>query len=263
MLDDRLTYTEAGELVTSLGTSGFPGSMWSWLRRSIDPDCYHSVALRYRRAAGSRHIENVDVIFHAGNLDPATTRLALELYADKGEWKSDSLRPHIERVIEPQLVNITSLPLASSEYTQLIDKAMLGESCTLLGCDPFHVYEFSIFRHRHACRYSLAELSRLRRMCDFLMPMLIQHSRLAAPASAQAAAPIQQKFERKLISHAIALSKRERDVCIAILQNQSIADIASHMALGQCSIRTYLNRALEKIGVCGKSALFAWSVADN
>jgi hypothetical protein len=45
-----------------------------------------------------------------------------------------------------------------------------------------------------------------------------------------------------------------------MLQGWSVPQIAEHVSISQCSVRTYMERALTKIGVASKSELFAWCV---
>jgi DNA-binding NarL/FixJ family response regulator len=69
-----------------------------------------------------------------------------------------------------------------------------------------------------------------------------------------------QYFDRCLQLAGKQLSGRERLICHAMLQGWSVPQIAQHVSISQCSVRTYIERALTKIGVANKAELFAWCV---
>ncbi|MCW3478634.1 helix-turn-helix transcriptional regulator [Neisseriaceae bacterium JH1-16] len=260
MSPSTISLSNAGDLIACLGTSMFPARLWAWLRNAVEPHCYQTVAIRYRRNAPSCPVDSVDVLFFFGESDPDITRLAVDLYL-KGAWKRDAVLPYIERLTDPQLVFLRNEEIAPTEYGYYFGCGQLGEECTLLGCERDYVYAFSIFRRRDSTPYTMAELSQLRQLGDFLLPLLYQHARLAGASLPAAGGALLQHFEQRLNSQAVTLSPRERWVCQAVLQGQLVAQIAEALAIRQCSVRTYFNRALAKIGVESKAELFAWCVA--
>lgn len=125
----HISLNRAGDLVASLGSPQFPARLWAWLRETVDPQSHYSVATRYRRGAGS---QAVDVLFFAGGDDPGGTRHALDLYT-QGDWRNDTLLPHIERVADSQLVFSCNEEIdTTTEYGRQFALGDLGEDCTLL-----------------------------------------------------------------------------------------------------------------------------------
>ncbi|SCK30071.1 helix-turn-helix transcriptional regulator [Vogesella sp. LIG4] len=262
MTTEQIPFSIAGELVANLGTEQFPARLWSWLHSTVEPQSYHIAALRFRRPALMSPVENLDVLFFAGHSDPDESRLALSLYQREDEWKRDEqLLNHVERATDPQLILSHHQALPPTDYGRLIAQSPLGEECTLIGSERDHVYTLSIFRRRDAPSFTLGELGRLRQLCSFLFPLLAQHARLSATAVSGSSDVLLQYLDRSLSRARISLSPRERLVCHAAMEGITVPQIAERLAIGQCSVRTYLDRALNKIGVGSKSELFAWCVA--
>jgi DNA-binding CsgD family transcriptional regulator len=262
MTSAQIPLSIAGDLVASLGTAQFPAKLWGWLHHSVEPQSYHIAALRYRRPAPLRPAEHLDVLFFAGDTDPEESRLALSLYQREEEWKRDEqMLHHVERATDPQLVLSHSQTVPPTDYGRLLAQSPLGEECTLLGCEHDYVYALSIFRRRNTAAFTLGELSQLRQVCGFLLPLLAQHARLANSTVSPSRDALHQYLDRCLSTAGVNLSPRERLVCHAAMEGLTVPQIAEQLSIGQCSVRTYLDRALGKIGVASKSELFAWCVA--
>ncbi|MGU7778840.1 helix-turn-helix transcriptional regulator [Burkholderia sp. PU8-34] len=259
----NISLSSAGDLVASLGSTRFPTRLWAWLRETVDPYSYYSVATRYRRGAPSGPVDGVDVLFFAGGDDPDGTRHALDLYM-RGDWRSDTILPHIERLTDSQLVFSCNEDIdTATEYGRCFVLGDLGEDCTLLGSERDYVYAFSLFRRRGHASFTLAELSLLRQLGDFLLPLVVQHARLASVTPRSDDEALLQRFEQRLSASGAALSQRERLVCRAVLQGQPVPRIAGTLEVKPSSVRTYLDRALAKLGVANRAGLFAWCVADG
>ncbi|MCW5140032.1 helix-turn-helix transcriptional regulator [Burkholderia cenocepacia] len=259
----HISLSNAGDLVASLGSPQFPARLWAWLRETVDPQSHYSVATRYRRDAPSHSVDSVDVLFFAGGDDPDGTRHALDLYI-QGDWRSDTLLPHIERATDSQLVFSCNEEIdTATEYGRQFALGELGEDCTLLGSERDYVYAFSLFRRRGQPSYTLAELALLRQLGDFVLPLLIQHARLARLTPRSDDGALLQRFEQRLARSGATLSQRERLVCRAVLQGQPVPRIADTLALKPSSVRTYLGRALAKLGVANRARLFAWCVEEE
>ncbi|MCW3478438.1 helix-turn-helix transcriptional regulator [Neisseriaceae bacterium JH1-16] len=255
----NISLSQAGELVSALGTPQFAQQLWRWLRRYVDPYSHHTVATRYRRPA-RRPVDNVDLLFFAGDTDPEMSRRAIRLYLDS-EWRTDSILPYVEHATDPQLVLMSNDQAPATEYGHYMVAGELGEDCTLLGRDRDYVYAFTTFRRRGQPPFTLAEVGLLRQLCDFLLPLLVQHTRLAGVARLNNGETLGRRFERRLAEAAVQLSARETAICHALLQGQTPAAIAQQLALQPCSVRTYQQRALAKIGVSSRAELFAWCLA--
>ncbi|MBA4710259.1 helix-turn-helix transcriptional regulator [Aquitalea magnusonii] len=262
MMQHSIALETAGALLGSMGTPQFTTRLWQWLHGAVDPSSYHMTALRFRRGGYQQPVEQLDVLFFAGEADPEETRLALSLYQRDMEWKQDQqLLQFIEQVQDPQLVLSRNEHYPPTAYGRMIAQSPLGEECSLLGCETDYVYLLSIFRCRNTPSFTLAELGRLRQTCHFLMPLLAQHARLSSPCIAPAQDVLLHYFDRCLQLAGKQLSARERLICHAMLQGWSVPQIAEHVSISPCSVRTYMERALTKIGVASKSELFAWCVA--
>ncbi|WP_052420982.1 helix-turn-helix transcriptional regulator [Paraburkholderia ferrariae] len=255
-----IALSRAGDLIAALGSAQFPGRLWCWLCDALEPHSCHTVATRYRRRAPSRCVDGVDLLFFAGEIDPDDTRHALDLYLG-GDWRADTILPYVERLTDPQIVFSSNHHVSeATAYGRYFTQGELGEECTLLGSDyGEYVYALSLFRRRGEPSFTLDELSRMRQLGDFLLPLLVQHARLASVAHHSAQATLAQRFEQRLAGDGVALSQRERLVCCALLEGRQVAQIAQTLEVEPCSVRTYLGRALAKLGVANRAGLFAWT----
>ena len=260
-MHQSITLETAGSLLQSMGTAQFTSRLWQWLHEVVDPCSCHMTALRFRRGSQQAAVEQLDVLFFAGETDPEETRLALSLYQRDMEWKQDrQLLQFIEQVQDPQLVLSRNDVYPPTAYGRMIAQSPLGEECSLLGCETDYVYLLSIFRNRHMPSFTLGELNRLRQTCHFLIPLLARHAQLSTPCIVPSQDMLLQYFDRCLQLAGTQLSGRERLICHAMLQGWSVPQIAQHVSISQCSVRTYIERALTKIGVANKAELFAWCV---
>ena len=67
----------------------------------------------------------------------------------QGDWRTDTLLPHIERATDSQLVFSCNEDIdTATEYGRHFALGELGEDCTLLGSERDYVYAFSLFRRR-------------------------------------------------------------------------------------------------------------------
>jgi DNA-binding CsgD family transcriptional regulator len=262
MTSETIALDMAGELLSSLGSVQFTQRLWQWLHDRVDPQSYHMTGMRFRRSAQKQMVERMDILFFAGEADPEETRTALTLYQRDMEWKQDvHLLQFIQQANDPQLVLSRNDHYPATDYGRMISQSVLGEECSLIGCDTDYVYLLSIFHLREHPSFTLAEINRLRQTCHFLIPLLAQHSRLSSLRMPASFTRLHYYFDHCLHVSGIQLSARERRICHSMLQGLSVPQIADDLAISQCSVRTYMERALSKIGIESKSELFAWCVS--
>jgi hypothetical protein len=182
MMQQSITLETAGGLLQSLGTAQFTSRLWQWLHEVVDPSSYHMTALRFRRGSQQAVVEQLDVLFFAGEADPE--RNATGLVAVPAGYGVEAGSPVVA-------VHRTSAGPATGVIPQRYLPGYriwthdcpesLGEECSLLGCETDYVYLLSIFRNRHAPSFTLGELNRLRQTCHFLIPLLARHAQLSTP----------------------------------------------------------------------------------
>ncbi|MFM0700775.1 MULTISPECIES: hypothetical protein [Paraburkholderia] len=68
-------------------------------------------------------------------------------------------------------------------------------------------------------------LRTVHQLCDFMLPLVVQHVRLASAASQAEEVTLAQRFEQRLASDGVALSQRERFLCRALLEGRQVAQI--------------------------------------
>lgn len=71
-------------------------------------------------------------------------------------------------------------------------------------------------------------------------------------------APLAQVFDERLAISDIALSAREKEVCLGLLTGGTVPQMAEQLRVKNSSIETYLKRATAKLGVSGRHGLAKW-----
>jgi hypothetical protein len=137
MMQQSITLETAGGLLQSLGTAQFTSRLWQWLHEVVDPSSYHMTALRFRRGSQQAVVEQLDVLFFAGEADPNETQLALSLYQRDMEWKQDrQLLQFIEQVQDPQLVLSRNDIYPATAYGRMIAQSPWARSAACWAVKP-------------------------------------------------------------------------------------------------------------------------------
>jgi len=251
-----LSLDAASSLVRHLGTRGFPAQLWHWLNEQL-PLCHLCVG-RFRQAAADQPVESCDGLFFAGIYDPGTVDSILRLYLDK-YWPQDPVLPYARCVDEKQLVHIHAANLASIDYhREMFGRGELREVCVMLGRAMDGVYSVELFRNRSQPPFQLSELSLLRQLGEFVLPLVMHHARLTVPVARSRADTLLVLFDRRIAASGIRLSPRERDTCHCALQGQTSQLIALQLGVRDSTVKTYLERAFAKLSLRSRAELFSW-----
>ncbi|MOA44600.1 Bacterial regulatory protein, luxR family [compost metagenome] len=115
--------------------------------------------------------------------------------------------------------------------------------------------------------FSLPELSFLKSLSDTLLPLIERHAQISRqilarqprqPLAELDQAPLAQVFDERLALSDIALSVREKEVCLGLLTGGTVPQMAEKLRVKNSSIETYLKRATAKLGVSGRHGLAKW-----
>ena len=125
----------------------------------------------------------------------------------------------------------------------------------------------SFYRPHTQRVFSLPELSFLKRLSDTLLPLIERHAQISRQSLAKQPrqplaeldqAPLAQVFDERLAISDIALSVREKEVCLGLLTGGTVPQMAEKLRVKNSSIETYLKRATAKLGVSGRHGLAKW-----
>lgn len=256
MAGSQLAVSTAARLVGQLGTSEFPRELWEWLTALL-PLC-HISAGRYNQPAPGLSVDSVDLLFAKGVTDPRAAEYAQKSYLAR-HWRQDPLLPHVERLQDPQLVRIRNSDIVASDYVaDAFEPGQVTEECNLLARASDGVYVLAVYRRAGMPPFTLEELSLLRQLEELILPLVIQHARLTVSAMRSQSQSLASLFDRRVATEGIRLSPRELAICHGVLLGLSSARIAEQHGLRESSVKTYVERAFAKLGVQGRSGLYAW-----
>ncbi len=268
----QVAITDVQHIINELGSGRFPWQLHNWLNQhAMLPGIYHSVAMLFDRESTAsrqpRHICQAKNLFAASIIEPEIVSQALDLYTRQEEWRHDELIARIERNPMDGM-RIERIPPPSdnrsgtSSYQRLYIHSQLGIEYAITLTDDRHVYTYSIFQKRDERPFNSLEVQRLFDFGPFVLTLLNKHAQLCQQPLSTVLTP-QQAFTHKLISSGIRLSTREYNTCISVLSGNTIAQISSQMNVKETSVRTYLGRALIKLNLPDKQALYQWCFATN
>lgn len=127
------------------------------------------------------------------------------------------------------------------------------------------LFAINFYRHQHQRPFQDAQISDLGSLASPLLALTRKHLALRSPRVHTAAPPDspsareQQSafFERQLREVCPSLTPRERDVCAAMLQGLTADGVACALGLSVPTVKTYRNRAFDKLGIRFRNQLFA------
>lgn len=132
------------------------------------------------------------------------------------------------------------------------------------------LFAINFYRHQHQRPFEDAQISDLGQLASPLLALTRKHLALrhtagrppgvrAAPTAAEppTRGPQATFFERQLREVCPSLTPRERDVCTAMLQGLTADGVACALGLSVPTVKTYRNRAFDKMGIRFRNQLFS------
>ena len=142
-----------------------------------------------------------------------------------------------------------------------------AHQCNLVSRTSNRRCVISFYRPHTQRVFSLPELSFLKSLSDTLLPLIERHAQISRqilarqprqPLAELDQAPLAQVFDERLALSDIALSVREKEVCLGLLTGGTVPQMAEKLRVKNSSIETYLKRATAKLGVSGRHGLAKW-----
>lgn len=134
-------------------------------------------------------------------------------------------------------------------------------------------YEIILYRSHPPQGFSALEHSLVAEISPLLLPMLEKHASALYPDAVSCAQPdaatpvaynsLERRFAERLRLSGLALSTRERQVCVGLLAGHTAPELAAHLQLKASTVDSYLKRAAIKLGISGRHALPRWMYAPQ
>lgn len=172
---------------------------------------------------------------------------AFSAYRD-GLWRHDRALGGIrERVArgESVLSHLHALELAPEHRRRVFQRHGLSERLSL-SCEDADgaLLAVNLYRHESQATFSDLERDTLQSLGPLLLSCVVRHLALRPQA-----APAVAAFT--------SLTKREREVCERLLRGWTHDGIAADLQLAPATVKTYRDRAFERLGIHQRHELFA------
>lgn len=124
------------------------------------------------------------------------------------------------------------------------------------------IFAINFYRHQHQHAFRDAQIAAVQGMAQALLALTHKHLALrAAPAQPPAWTAVPDNasalYQAQLRALCAALTARELEVCAALLQGLTADGVACALGLSVPTVKTYRNRAFDKLGIRFRNELFA------
>ncbi len=239
------------DLVDELGLPAFAGRLLERVRALVP--------------AGSCSVYRVGprpALFFSGSAGvPDTTRDCWRAYLSGPHQADRSLRPLHEaaRAQAPLVCHITAAEVDSEHRARVYEAHGMVERVSVAQPqDDGSVFALNFYRHHGQRSFRDAELADFAQAAPGLLALTRKHLALIgaqAQPPAQAIALPRRSPREQLVAHCPALTERELDVCERLLRGMTQEGVAADLGLGLPTVKTYRNRAFNRLGIHFRSEL--------
>ena len=197
---------------------------------------------------------------------PDTTADCWRAYLS-GPWRSDRTllrqrRAHEQRC---QISHITAQEVPAEHRARVYEAHGVAERLSIVEAQgEGTLFAINFYRHLHQRPFADAQINAIGQLAPALLALAHKHLdiRSSAMKDATLADPLQSMVQRLLAINS-TLTQREAQVCAAILQGLSFDGIACQMGLAVSTVKTYRNRAFDRLGIHFRNQLFALLLASS
>ena len=231
-------------LINQLGQPRFPALLLETLQPLV-PAASFSV---YRTG-----LHSVPQLFLSGSLGvPDTTRDCWHAYLS-GPYRSD--RTLINETLNdehPLLCHLTAQEVPAQHRARVYEAHGVAERVSVVQARDDGLFAVNFYRHQHQVPFSDGQVADFETLAPALLALARKHIVFGGACETPASTP-----KEKLLALQPALTPRELEVCLRLLQGMTYDGIASDLGLGVPSVKTYRNRAFDRLGIHFRNELFA------
>lgn len=191
---------------------------------------------------------------------PDTTRDCWRAYLS-GPYRSDRtlLRQLPHAPLAKQISHITAQEVPAEHRARVYEAHGVSERVSIV--EPQgegSLFAINFYRHQHQQPFADAQIDALGQLAPALLALAHKHLDIRLPGIGEESRADQLKrLTDKLQQINPTLTRREAEVCAGILQGMSFDGIACQMALSVSTVKTYRNRAFDRLGIHFRNELFA------
>lgn len=197
---------------------------------------------------------SVPQLFLSGSLGvPDTTQDCWQAYLS-GPYRSDrTLIAEAQGEEQPLLCHLTAQEVPAQHRARVYEAHGVAERVSVVQARDDGLFAVNFYRHQHQAPFSDAQVADFEALAPALLALARKHVALSVLPEA-AAAPSPQERLRALQP---GLTPRELDVCVRLLRGMTYDGIAADLGLSLPSVKTYRNRAFDRLGIHFRNELFA------
>ncbi|MES2192157.1 MAG: LuxR C-terminal-related transcriptional regulator [Pseudomonadota bacterium] len=191
---------------------------------------------------------------------PDTTRDCWRAYLS-GPYRSDRtlLRQAPSSTAASQISHITAQEVPAEHRARVYEAHGVSERVSIV--EPQgegSLFAINFYRHQHQPPFADAQIDALGQLAPALLALAHKHLDIRLPEVIEETRAEQLKrLTDRLHQLNTTLTRREAEVCAGILQGMSFDGIACEMALSVSTVKTYRNRAFDRLGIHFRNELFA------
>ena len=231
-------------LIAQLGQPRFRSALLETLQPLV-PAASFSV---YRTG---RH--SVPQLFLSGSLGvPDTTRDCWHAYLS-GPYRSDrTLLNETPDDDHPLLCHLTAQEVPAQHRARVYEAHGVAERVSVVQAREDGLFAVNLYRHQHQAPFSDGQVADFEALAPALLALAHKHVALGVLE-----VPSDMSQEQRLRALQPALTPRELEVCVRLLRGMTYDGIAADLGLGLPSVKTYRNRAFDRLGIHFRNELFA------
>jgi hypothetical protein len=154
------------------------------------------------------------------------------------------------------LCHITDQEIPERHKALVYEPHGVKERLSVIQQEASSVFAINFYRHEHQRAFSDVHLADLAALAPLLLTLVQKQIALATP-QAQTCLRSVGHWMHKLRALDSALTDRELEVCARLLTGMTQDGIASDLGLSLATVKTYRNRAFNRLGIHFKSQLFS------
>ena len=187
---------------------------------------------------------------------PDTTRACWGAYLS-GPYREDrSLRfDGVAGGRAQHLCHILAQEVPAEHRARVYDAHGMAERVSVVEhADDGALFAVNFYRHAHQRPLTDAEIAGFEQIAPALLALARKHVALRGDHEP---GPTPEVLRQRLLQRCAALTVRELDVCTRVLRGMTHDGIAADLGVSVPTVKTYRNRAFERLGIHFRNELFA------
>jgi DNA-binding CsgD family transcriptional regulator len=170
----------------------------------------------------------------------------------------------------PRLCHVTALEVPAEHRMRVYDAHGVMERVSVVDQDADAVFAVNFYRHAHQPAFTDAQIASFEGVAQPVLELARKHvalsSRVIRPAAMDTALDSIEartadippgRLRERLLELGPELTARELDVCVRLLQGMTHDGIAVDLGVSLTTVKTYRNRAFDRLGIHFRNELFA------